>query len=266
MKKTIYFALAMLTLASCTEEYEYSAPATDNSGIFFADDEYSEWVFGPDQPQTFTFIVTRRDSTEARTYRLLSDDSEMNIPSEVQFAAGQGKATVTATATLTPPTFRRDVTIMAAEGDRYTYGNPELTLTVSVANNVIDCQKETYSNNYTKEPVTVYDFGTKVADGREVTTYGAADFLCDGYMLMFTLDSEGEAEVEMQEALYAVPYISGITEKYYQSVAGIGSYTAGAVEFNLKYYISGMNLYDINGEKITFPTDYNPLPGSEASE
>lgn len=269
MKQVLYIincSLFLALLGACTEEYEYNAPATDNGGIYFRQDRAAEWVFGPDGAQTFSFKVARRDSAEAHTYRLLASDSECGIPSEVTFAAGKGTATVTATAMLPCPTLRRNVTITVAEGDRYVYGNPELQFTLSVASKVLECEKEVYSNNYIKEPCIVFEFGSVEEDGKTVVTYGAPYFLCEGFMMMFTLDDSGEANVGMQEALYAVPYIDGVTDRYLQSVEGTGNYVAASnkVEFRLNYFISGMNIYSIDGESITFPDGYNPMSNPAA--
>lgn len=97
-KYTFIALLGVLTLglSSCTDEYEYTPTSkTELGGNAFLVSEGSTAIsYLPTAEQSFTFKVSRIDSTEAQTVGLSSSNEKFTVPATVSFAAGQKTAEV----------------------------------------------------------------------------------------------------------------------------------------------------------------------------
>ena len=97
-KYTFIALLGVLTLglSSCTDEYEYTPTSkTELGGNAYLVSEGSTAIsFLPSAEQSFTFQVSRVDSTEAQTVSLSSSNEKFTVPATVSFAAGQKTAEV----------------------------------------------------------------------------------------------------------------------------------------------------------------------------
>ena len=97
-KYTFIALLGVLTLglSSCTDEYEYTPTSkTELGGNAFLVSEGSTAIsYLPTAEQSFTFKVSRVDSTEAQTVGLSSSNEKFTVPATVSFAAGQKTAEV----------------------------------------------------------------------------------------------------------------------------------------------------------------------------
>lgn len=120
--------MAVLATAfnACTDEYEYDAVTdTDNSGAYILTDTESPTItvnIPEDDPQQVTFSVARHDFSSAETVKLSVDDSNVTIPSEVNFAAGDSVQQVTATFNIPVGTVGYEFTVSIADEHPYTYG------------------------------------------------------------------------------------------------------------------------------------------------
>lgn len=97
-KYTFIALLGVLTLglSSCTDEYEYTPTSKTELGgnAFLVSEGSTAKSFLPEAEQSFTFKVSRIDSTEAQTVGLSSSNDKFTVPATVSFAAGQGTAEV----------------------------------------------------------------------------------------------------------------------------------------------------------------------------
>ena len=256
----IYILCVLALTSACTECYQYDQPESDNHGIYLlAADGKSSFVFGPTDEQTFAVTVARHDSALSGVYHIETDDPDVHLPSSIAFAPGQGHKTVQLHATVAAPALNHRFAVRVAAPDAYTYGNTQLDLELSVAACQYDCTKKIWDNNLLPEPCLVYSFGK---DDKGAMRYGAVDMLCPGYMLMFALDAEGDVTVQLQDAVYDVPFVDGVKDKYLQSVDGTGRYSSAdnGITFKLQYYIDGAMLYSIDTQGVFFPSGTDPRP------
>lgn len=97
-KYTFIALLGVLTLglSSCTDEYEYTPTSKTELGgnAFLVSDGSTAISYLPTAEQSFTFKVSRIDSTEAQTVGLSSSNEKFTVPATVSFAAGQKTAEV----------------------------------------------------------------------------------------------------------------------------------------------------------------------------
>lgn len=95
-KYTFIALLGVLTLglSSCTDEYEYTPTSKTELGgnAFLVSEGSTAKSFLPTAEQSFTFKVSRVDSTEAQTVGLSSSNEKFTVPATVSFAAGQKTA------------------------------------------------------------------------------------------------------------------------------------------------------------------------------
>ena len=133
MKKLLKYSLSLLCaimvigLTSCTDSY-YDPAAPENKGAFLIANTTS-FMFTPGQAQEFEITVQRRDTVEAGTVTLTSDNSKFNVPSQVSFGANEKTKTVTVTSNLESGS-DENVNISVAEGQAYHYGANTITFNV----------------------------------------------------------------------------------------------------------------------------------------
>lgn len=122
---------AVLSLASCGDDYEYSpANPKNQGGNAMVSASENTYMFLPGETQQISFTVTRVDTTQAGTVNLTSSSEYFPVQA-VSFAAGEKSKTVTVTGTM-PVGKSEDVTISVADSDAFLYGTKELHFAVSV--------------------------------------------------------------------------------------------------------------------------------------
>ncbi len=130
--KYAYVALfAVLALASCGDDYEYSPANPKNQGgnaVISAQE--SSYMFLPGETQEISFTVSRVDTAQAGTVNLKSS-SEYFPVQPVSFAAGEKSKTVTLSGNM-PVGKSEDVAISVADDDAFLYGTKEVHFAVSV--------------------------------------------------------------------------------------------------------------------------------------
>ncbi len=130
--KYVYVALvAVLALASCTDEYDYKpADKANQGGNATIEAAKSSYTYLPGETQAITFTVHRIDSTQAGTVNLTSNSKYFEV-APVSFAAGEANKTVTINGTL-PVGQSANLSIAIADSDAFLYGVKEVNFTVSV--------------------------------------------------------------------------------------------------------------------------------------
>lgn len=130
--KYAYVALfAVLALASCTDEFDYT-PANPNQlgGNATIEAAKSSYTFLPGQDQAVSFVVNRVDTTQAGTVNLVCDKEYFSVQ-PVSFAAGEASKTVTIHGNV-PVGKTAKVAVSVADEDAFLYGVKVISFTVSV--------------------------------------------------------------------------------------------------------------------------------------
>ena len=130
--KYAYVALfAVLALASCTDEFDYT-PANPNQlgGNATIEATESSYTFLPGQDQAVSFVVNRVDTTQAGTVKLVCDNEYFTVE-PVSFKAGEASKTVTIHGNV-PVGKTAKVAVSVADEDAFLYGVKVISLTVSV--------------------------------------------------------------------------------------------------------------------------------------
>ena len=191
-------ALATLTLAftACTDEYEYdpAAPETGAAGAYISADE-TTIIFTEDEVPTITFTVERRDTEEAKSYKLYSSDEGVQIPSEVSFAAGEESKTLTVNLTLPAGTIGKEIVIGVNDEDAYVYGSKSMTFNVSVCRRVPGAMFYTQfigdGTHGSLWEAIIYEYGKTISqrtdtEGNPVTITKSTFYLKDPYNVQAT--------------------------------------------------------------------------------
>lgn len=256
-KYTFIALLSVLTLglSSCTDEYDYTpASKTDLGGnAFLASDGSTSISYLPTEEQSFTFKVSRVDSTEAQTVALSSSNSKFVVPASVSFAAGQKTVDVKVSfdiATGTSETTR----IAIADDAKYYYAATVLDYTIT--------RYQAYS-------------GTYVAQGLgfqlETPCYqiGAGKFMIPAdpengyeYDIVFSIDSKNVVTVAPQPAWnhssYGAVYVMGNAEGDASAngkgsgVAGTYDPETGAVVMQMYNYVPGVGSFGTFEDDFVF--------------
>ena len=130
--KYAYVALfAVLALASCTDEFDYT-PANPNQlgGNATIEATESSYTFLPGQDQAVSFVVNRVDTTQAGTVKLVCDNEYFSVQ-PVSFAAGEASKTVTIHGNV-PVGKSAKVVVSVADEDAFLYGVKVISFTVNV--------------------------------------------------------------------------------------------------------------------------------------
>ena len=147
-KYTFIALLGVLTLglSSCTDEYDYTpASKTELGGNAFLVSEGSTTLsYLPTAEQSFTFQVSRVDSTEAQTVTLSSSNDKFTVPASVSFAAGQKTAEVKVTFNIATGT-SESTRIAIADAEKYYYAATVLDYSIT--------RYQAYSGTYISQGV-----------------------------------------------------------------------------------------------------------------
>lgn len=97
----LLIAMAVITLASCTDKYSYdAAQPLDNAKITLEAEQTSYYFEGAQEQQEFSFNVNRPSETGSVTISLVCDNDKVKVPETVTFNDGETTKTVTATSAI----------------------------------------------------------------------------------------------------------------------------------------------------------------------
>lgn len=120
--------LSVLALASCDAgDEDYTAGAPDPG--YYLSASSTSLTYTSDENQVLALVVGRTDSTAAGTVNLKSDNSSFQVPSSVDFAAGEKSKTVMVPFDL-PIGSTETVTFTVPSDESTVYGADSLTFTV----------------------------------------------------------------------------------------------------------------------------------------
>ena len=120
--------LSVLALASCDAgDEDYTAGAPDPG--YYLSASSTSLTYSSDENQVLALVVGRTDSTAAGTVNLTSDNPAFQVPSSVDFAAGEKSKTVMVPFDL-PIGSTETVTFTVPSDESTVYGADSLTFTV----------------------------------------------------------------------------------------------------------------------------------------
>lgn len=125
---TVLCTVFAFGLISCSSDDDYNWAEKENVGAYFLDTD-EDVMFLPGEAQQIPLTLQRKDSTQAGTVKLATNNSKFTVPSEVSFAANEKSKVVYVTSEL-PQGSQENVTVSVAEGDAYTYGLHTLTFKI----------------------------------------------------------------------------------------------------------------------------------------
>lgn len=229
-KYTFIALLGVLTLglSSCTDEYEYTpASKTELGGnAFLVSGGSTAKSFLPEAEQSFTFKVSRIDSTEAQTVGLSSSNDKFTVPATVSFAAGQGTAEVKVNFDIAAGTSEK-TRIAITDAEKYYYAATVLDYSIT--------RYLAYSGTYVADPGLL---------GFEIQTpcykIGAGKFMVPAdpengyeYDIVFSIDEKNNVIVAPQPAWnhpkYGTVYVIGNADGD-AAADGTGSGVAGTYD------------------------------------
>lgn len=232
-KYTFIALLGVLTLglSSCTDEYEYTPTSkTELGGNAYLVSEGSTAIsFLPSAEQSFTFQVSRVDSTEAQTVGLSSSNEKFTVPATVSFAAGQKTAEVKVSFNIATGTSEK-TRIAITDAEKYYYAATVLDYTIT--------RYQAYSGTY------VASLASASGHGFEIQTpcyqIGAGKFMIPAdpehgyeYDIVFSIDKDNNVIVAPQPAWnhpsYGAVYVMGNAEGD-AAADGSGSGVAGTYD------------------------------------
>ncbi len=128
MKKYILPLVAFLGLAmvSCSDDNDFT-PGPQSQGFYFPKESVSQFYFDEDASQ-FAFTVMRTNAEKAQTVTLqVVDESGLfNIPTDVNFAAGETSTDVVVTFDISKLSYiDYDITVSIPKNEAYLYGLTE---------------------------------------------------------------------------------------------------------------------------------------------
>lgn len=153
IKKLFTYSQAIVCMAlalsfnACTDEVDRDPSPVQTEGVqaYFYQDEQTDYSFLPDDEQTFTFTIGRQ-TTEAATVHLTSDNTSFTVPQTVDFAAGEISKVVTVTFNIEIGE-SASLTLALGEGENYTYGASAMTFNISRDYTWISAGTAVYTEN-----------------------------------------------------------------------------------------------------------------------
>lgn len=130
--KYTYVALAgmmVLTLASCVDKYEYDGVGENDPGAFISA-AATQIKYAADDAQILTFTLQRTNTEAAEDIALTCDNNKFQVPSLVNFAAGEAKKDVSVPFAILGGT-TEVVTISVAPQSATVYGVGEMKFTIT---------------------------------------------------------------------------------------------------------------------------------------
>ncbi|MBO4720250.1 MAG: hypothetical protein J5658_10295 [Prevotella sp.] len=202
--KYTYVALAgmmALALASCVDKYEYDGVGESDPGAFISADA-TQIKYAADDAQILNFVLQRTNPESAEDIALTCDNSKFQVPSSVNFAAGESKKTVSVPFSILGGT-TEEVTISVAPQSATVYGVGEMKFTIT----------RDFVWEYLGEGVyTAWLFGEswpqKVYRGEGTQLYKLTSCIAEGYDIEFELTEDGQhlaKPIATQETGYVHP-------------------------------------------------------------
>lgn len=249
-KYTFIALLGVLTLglSACTDEYEYTPTSKTELGgnAFLVSEGSTAKSFLPTAEQSFTFKVSRVDSTEAQTVGLSSSNEKFTVPATVSFAAGQKTAEVKVSFDIATGTSEK-TRIAITDAEKYYYAATVLDYTI------------TRYQSYT---------GTYVANGLDFQIQtpcymiGAGKFMVPAdpangyeYDIVFSIDKDNNVIVAPQPAWnhpsYGAVYVIGNADG---DAAADGSGSGVAGTYDPETGVVTMAMYNFIPNTVSFGT------------
>lgn len=267
MKKIFKYSyialLALMTFAfsACTDDYDYDAVKTvNNDGAYILANGKTTYYWSDTDAQTLNVIIARHDTTEAKTYKLVTSDSKVSVPAEVSFAANEKAKIVPVTCNFNVGDLNQRVSIGIADEDAYTYGAHSQTYTFNrcktFEGTFVSTAMGDESGNAAQWPVKVYECGVTKDDqsGKTTAQYLIEDVYGAGLNVMFSLDSKGKATTDSQPA-WTHPSYGNIY------VSGNGTYYSNynCIQFLWAHEVPNLGSFGTFAEYLYFPEGYNPI-------
>lgn len=262
MKKIFKYSyialLALMTFAfsACTDDYDYDAVKTVNNDGAYILANKTTYYWSDTDAQTMNVIIARHDTTEAKTYKLVTSDSKVSVPAEVSFAANEKTKLVPVTCNFNVGDLNKRVVIGIADEDAYTYGAHSQTYTFNrcktFEGTFVSTVMGDESGNAAQWPVKVYECGVSKDQG--TAQYLIEDVYGAGLNVMFTLNSKGKATTDSQPAWTHPNY-------GYIYVSGNGTYDSSNnyIKFLWAHDVPGLGSFGTFVESLYFPDGYNPI-------
>lgn len=130
--KYAYVALAgmmVVSLVSCVDKYDYDGAGEQDPGAFISADA-TQLKYAAEDAQILNFTLQRTNSEAAEDIALTCDNSNFQVPSSVNFAAGETKKTVAVPFSILGGT-TEEVTITVAPQSATVYGVDEMKFTIT---------------------------------------------------------------------------------------------------------------------------------------
>jgi hypothetical protein len=130
--KYAYVALAgmmVVSLVSCVDKYDYDGAGEQDPGAFISADA-TQLKYAAEDAQILNFTLQRTNSEAAEDIALTCDHSNFQVPSSVNFAAGEAKKTVAVPFSILGGT-TEEVTITVAPQSATVYGVGEMKFTIT---------------------------------------------------------------------------------------------------------------------------------------
>lgn len=130
--KYAYVALAgmmVVSLVSCVDKYDYDGAGEQDPGAFISADA-TQLKYAAEDAQILNFTLQRTNSEAAEDIALTCDNSNFQVPSSVNFAAGETKKTVAVPFSILGGT-TEEVTITVAPQSATVYGVGEMKFTIT---------------------------------------------------------------------------------------------------------------------------------------
>jgi hypothetical protein len=130
--KYAYVALAgmmVVSLVSCVDKYDYDGAGEQDPGAFISADA-TQLKYAAEDAQILNFTLQRTNSEAAEDIALTCDNSNFQVPSSVNFAAGEAKKTVAVPFSILGGT-TEEVTITVAPQSATVYGVGEMKFTIT---------------------------------------------------------------------------------------------------------------------------------------
>ena len=155
-----FAAILGLTLASCTDKYEYQAATASGQQVYF--DQVANKISLSKDANTFNVQVRRIAADEAATIALTSTDESglFTIPSSVAFAAGEDVANVTIG--YNPDVLEyddfKDITLSLADADNTTpYGNSQVSFAAGIPSPFVTIGVAKFMDSWMFDDQTYFD-------------------------------------------------------------------------------------------------------------
>lgn len=237
----IFCLTGTILFSSCNEsvDYEPASSVVDGGNVYLSISS-SSLVFTPDQETSFVVTVHRASSDADQTVSLTSDNPNFNVPSTVQFAAGEDKKDVTVGFNMEVGNTEK-LNITVPEEDKYVYGVTDLSLTVT--------RDYTWSKPVVGALYSSFGGGAwyvNIQQAQEANIYKVVDAYEEGYNFTLTVNEDNSVTVPKQ----------GVISDYggygLCSIQGTGVMDGKNIVMDLQFTVSAGS-FGVFTERIVLP-------------